>query len=114
MFFIAKLTYNPAYGDIEEKHISHETEAFIKFIWVFFALSWFTIFLVKYGFLAYFRSLVDRLPREHHFWKGVVVVTTVAMAFNICGGFVTCPQFGLAARQSLQCYCIWNSRLISR
>ena len=80
-----------------EEEIAHKLESLSRVNWTYLALSWVAIFLIKYGFLALFRKLVDRLPGLYKFWKGTLVFTTAVFAFAICDGFITCPKMGLAA-----------------
>lgn len=85
---------------ISEEYIMHELRIGSIFDRTYLLLSWISVYLVKYGFLALFKNLVDRLPRPYRLWKGVVVFTTLTFAFTICSEFISCPKFGLAAGQS--------------
>ena len=68
-----------------------------KINWAYLALSWTTIFFVKFAFLSFFRPLVDRLPSMHMYWRIVVGFTALVFAFAVCDAFIVCPQLGLEA-----------------
>ena len=102
VYFTAKLELDPAAltGEgFSEQEILHQVYAAQRINWTYITLSWTAIFLSKYGFLALFRSLVDRLPRMRNFWKATVIFTTLVFAFAICDIFVACPKQGIAAGQ---------------
>ena len=102
VYFTAKLELDPAalIGEgLSEQRILHEVYTVQRINWTYITLSWTAIFLSKYGFLALFRSLVDRLPRMQKFWKATVIFTTLVFAFAICDVFVACPKQGIAAGQ---------------
>ena len=104
-FFSSRLVLDPLAilsDGLSEEDIAHKLEVLPKVNWTYLTLSWATIFLIKYGFLALFRKLVDRLPRVFKFWKGVLIFTTLVFAFAICDGFIACPKQGLAAGESLE------------
>jgi hypothetical protein len=99
IFFRAKLTFNPTAmleAGVNEADMLKKITLIPKINWAYLVLSRFTIFFVKFGFLAVFRHLVDRLPRMYKFWKGVVVVTGLVFAFAVCDAFIACPKLGLA------------------
>lgn len=97
IFFGATLTFDPtailATG-INEAEILHQVDLIPKINWAYLALSWVSIFLVKFGFLSLFKQLVDRLPRMCMFWKGVLIFTILVFAFAVCDGFIACPKLG--------------------
>ena len=74
-----------------------ETALFQKITWAYVALSYTTIFIVKLGFLSFFRELVKYWPRVNLYWKLVVVFTAICYVFAICDTFIACPKLGLAA-----------------
>ena len=57
----------------------------------FFIFSELALLFTKYGFLALFKPLVDRLPRMYNFWKAAVISTTLIFAYMICANLVACP-----------------------
>ena len=100
IFFGAELTFNPATvlgPGVKEADILHQVDLISKITWTYLALSWLTIFFVKFGFLSVFRHLVDRIPPMYRFWKGVVVFTSLVFAFAVCEAFISCPETGLKA-----------------
>ena len=102
VYFTAKLEIDPAalIGEgLSEQEVLHEVYTVQRIDWIYVTLSWTAIFLSKYGFLALFRSLVDRLPRMQNFWKGTVIFTTLVFAFAICDIFIACPKQGITAGQ---------------
>ena len=93
----AKLTFHPEVlldADADEARLLHEIYKLPKVNWAYLALSWVTIFLVKFGFLSLFRHLVDRVPSIYTFWKGTLIFTGLVCAFATCDGFIACPKLG--------------------
>ncbi|KAI4261366.1 MAG: hypothetical protein L6R42_003435 [Xanthoria sp. 1 TBL-2021] len=102
IFLAAELTFNPSAvfkPGINQSNLLHDVNLFQEINWVYLALSWTTIFLIKFGFLSLFRQLVDRVPPVYRFWKGTLVVTVLVGAFAICDGFIACPKPGLDAAE---------------
>ena len=100
IFFGAEFIFNPATvpgPGFNEADILHQVDLIPKIDWAYQALSWLTIFLVKFGFLSVFRHLVDRIPPMYRFWKGVLVSTGLVFAFAVCDAFIGCPEMGLKA-----------------
>ncbi len=69
--------------------------------WAYLALTWATVFFVKFAFLAFFRHLLDRVPFMYKYWKVLVGFTTLVFAFAVCDGFIACPVLGLASGEYL-------------
>ncbi len=102
IFFTAQLTFNPATAlgaGLTEAEIVQQIILFQRINWAYLAVSWASIFAVKFGFLSLFRYLVDRIPFMYGFWKGVVVFTGLVFAFSVCDAFIACSKLGLAARK---------------
>lgn len=100
IFLGAELTFNPAVvfePGVNEAEILHQVDLIPKINWTYLALSWVTIFFVKFGFLSLFRQLVNRLPQMYRLWKGVLIFTGLVFAFAVCDGFIACPKLGLEA-----------------
>ena len=98
IFFGAELTFNPSAvteGTVNEADVLHSIDLISKIDWAYLALSWVTIFTVKFGFLSVFRHLVDRIPPMYRFWKGVLVFTGLIFGFAVCDGFIGCPKSGI-------------------
>lgn len=103
IFFTAELAFNPTailQEGLSEAQIVSKTIEMTRINWSYLELSWTAIYLIKFGFLALFRQLVDRVAQIYTFWRIVVVFTILAMAFAICDAFIACPKIGLAAGQS--------------
>jgi hypothetical protein len=58
------------------------------------ALTWTTMFAVKFSFLAFFRQLVANVDRIQYYYWGIVVFTVVAWVFFVGQAFILCPYFG--------------------
>jgi hypothetical protein len=59
-------------------------------------LSWITIFAVKFSFLFYFRTLVDRLPKLTLWWRITLAVCIPVSVLSMCSTFIVCPYMGTA------------------
>ncbi|MCJ1307352.1 hypothetical protein MMC25_000998 [Agyrium rufum] len=64
----------------------------------YLAVAWTAIFSVKFGFLMFFRRLVDRLPKLATYWKIICAITGIFYIFCFIDGFVACPYNGMAAQ----------------
>ena len=65
-----------------------------KYGYSFAIIIWISIFSVKFSYLAFFRQLIDRQRGLIMYWRIVLAVTFVAAVLNICGSFISCPEFG--------------------
>ncbi|KAI4266805.1 MAG: hypothetical protein L6R38_008536 [Xanthoria sp. 2 TBL-2021] len=95
IFLAAELTFNPSAvfeSGTNQSNLLHDVSLFPEINWKYLALSWTTIFLIKFGFLSLFRQLVDRVPPVYRFWKGTLVVTILVCVFAICDVFIVCPK----------------------
>lgn len=100
IFLAAELTFHPTAAfktGVDPSKLLHDVNLIPKINWAYLALSWTTIFLIKFGFLSLFRQLVDRVPPIYRFWKWTLVITALIGAFAICDGFIACPKQGLEA-----------------
>lgn len=75
--------------------VNDQVTLFQKTTWIFVPLAFTTIFAVKFGFLSFFRHLVDHLPRLHMYWRCVVVFTAAVYVFAIIDVFLACSRLGL-------------------
>ncbi|KAL8869297.1 MAG: hypothetical protein Q9174_004378 [Haloplaca sp. 1 TL-2023] len=109
IFLTAEVVFNPSAvfrSGINQDDLLHDLNLIPKINWAYLALSWTTIFLIKFGFLVLFRQLVDRVPTIYKFWKCTLIITIFVGAFAICDGFIACPKEGRDAgmiRQGLRC-----------
>lgn len=95
IFFGAELTFNPTAvteGTVNDADVLELIDSMTKIDWAYLALSWVTIFSVKFGFLSLFRHLVDRIPPMYRFWKGVVISTGLISGFVVCSSFIGCSK----------------------
>lgn len=102
IFFVAELSLNPTAilaGGVSQTEILQRIVLFQRINYSYITISWMGIFLVKFGFLAFFRHLVDRIAVLYRFWKGVIVFTGVVFAFCVCDSFIACSKMGFAARK---------------
>lgn len=72
-----------------------------RYSYPFGALIWGVIFSVKFCYLHFFRSLIDRQRSLVNFWKVTMVINLIAAVFNICASFEACPRFGDQSCESL-------------
>jgi hypothetical protein len=97
---VAELSLNPTAilaSGLSQADIMQQIVFFQKINWAYLALSWASIFAIKFGFLSFFRHLVDRIPFMYNYWRGVVVFTGLVFAFTVCDAFIACPKLGMAA-----------------
>ena len=50
--------------------------------------------MVKFGFLSFFRLLVDHMPRLQQYWKFTVFFTIICYLFALVDPFIACPKVG--------------------
>lgn len=56
----------------------------------FLALSWTSIFAVKFSFLVFFRKLIDRVTKIHTFYWMVVIITLLSWLFMVVEPLMLC------------------------
>ena len=66
---------------------------FLKFSDAFLVLSWSSVLAVKFSFLFFFRSLIDRVPHMMYYWWTTVGITFCVWAFGCGAVFAPCPYF---------------------
>ncbi len=59
-------------------------------------MGWIAIFAVKFSFLFYFRTLVNRIHNLKTWWWCVFVICIPVAFTNIFGTFIVCPYVGSA------------------
>lgn len=104
IFFTAELSFNPVAvinSGLSQADILREVVFFQKINWTYLSLSWTSIFAIKFGFLAFFRHLVDRIPFMYRYWKTVTQFTALVFVFSVCDSFIACSKLGLAVRERL-------------
>lgn len=69
-------------------------DRFERVVWSAIPLTATTVFMVKFGFLSFFRPLVDHMPRLHQYWRFVVVFTGICYIFSFIDPYVACPKLG--------------------
>ena len=83
----------------EESRLLQVIALIQRITWSYEALSWGTIFAVKFAFLSFFRPLVDRLPSTHRYWKTVVLLTALVAPISVFDNLIACPKLGIDARE---------------
>lgn len=109
IFLAAELAFNPAAAlqtGVDQAEMLRRIDLLLRITWAYLALSWATIFFVKFGFLWLFRHLVDRIPPMNRFWKVTLVFTGLLFAFALCEGFITCPKFGFESSKEKEYYVV--------
>ena len=64
----------------------------VKLLDAYNMLSWVVIYSVKFCFLSFFRSLIDRLQKMIVYWRVVVGITAVFFGLSLCETFIACPR----------------------
>ena len=64
----------------------------IKILDAYTFMSWVVIFAVKFCFLSFFRSLIDRVRRMVIYWRFIVGITAVFFGLSLCETFIACPR----------------------
>ena len=109
IYFAENLSLNPSHfatavaaGPVDPTIMRKMLEQLVLFQrinWSYLALTWTSIFAVKFAFLAFFRHLVDRVPALTLYWKVVLVITSVIYGFCVCDAFISCSKLGIASRE---------------
>ena len=90
------LTINPGSVSFDLDSIS-EITWYQKVVYGYLDLSIATVYAVKFSFLCFFRLLIDRLRGMIIYWRIVVTVTAITLAFTVCTPFISCPDFDLSS-----------------
>lgn len=71
--------------------------AYMTFLWT-------TIFMVKFCYFAFFRTLLISMPRAwtRYYWTAVIF-TTISWLYLILQQLITCPYFGTSASKLMFC-----------
>ena len=64
-------------------------------------LSWTSIFAVKFSFLFFFKTLVNRIRLMTILWQAVVAATTVAWVVGCLCAIMECPYFGASEKMRM-------------
>lgn len=99
IFLATTLTYNPSavpHTSMSGAVVVQNVDLFIKISWTYLALSWASIFFVKFGFLSLFKHLVDRLPLMLRLWRAALAFTALVFVIAECNGFMNCANSGIA------------------
>lgn len=92
-FLVQALLSNPSL--ISEIN-AHQTKELLTtpyaIVHAFFALSWTTIFAVKFSFLIFFKKLIDRVPSIHAYYWIVVIISLVSWLFSLAEPFILCSH----------------------
>lgn len=72
---------------------------YLKITLSYLGLTWAAIFAVKFGFLHFFRSLVDPLPGMIWYWKIVVGINIAVFAFASSVPYIICPHVDSSASE---------------
>ena len=89
IMFQGQLPTNLSFSDIEDTvNKAHILET------IALELSWTSIFAVKFSFLFFFKTLVNRIRPMTILWQFVVAATTVAWVVGCLCAIMECPYFG--------------------
>ena len=92
--------YNQTQSDYflaEHVDVAAEIDAYERLFLVYPALLWTTIFTVKFGYLAFFRRLVDRIEPLITYWKVIVGISCISWAICVASIYIGCFKWNLAA-----------------
>ena len=64
-----------------------------KFASVYIELTWTCTFAVKLSFLAFFKSLISRVPSMELVWRCVVGMTIISWVVVLVVSMLACPHF---------------------
>ena len=92
------------FHDLNPLNLLNHPEAFYRqvltlqqIVFACFALTWTSIFAVKFCFLLFFYQMITRLQRLILSWKVTFGMTIILWAFCISEIFISCPNFGPGA-----------------
>ncbi len=73
-----------------------------KWVFIFFALAWTTIFTIKFSFLVFFHTLIRNLSiwLTRWFWFSMVF-TAVSYVVLVLEPVILCPHIGMASSKLL-------------
>ena len=77
--------------------VAAHIKAYQRLYYSYPALLWTTIFTVKFGYLTFFRRLIDRLKPLVTYWKLVVGISAVSWPICVASIYLGCFKWGLAA-----------------
>ena len=69
----------------------------LKMVDAYSAISWLVIYAVKFCFLSFMRSLIDRIRSLIIYWRAIVGITVVFFGISVSETFIACPQFTILA-----------------
>ena len=72
----------------------NELDFYQKFNWSYLAVTWTSIFLVKFSFLTFFSGLCDRLPRAELYRKITYGFCIVSYIIALVNAPIVCPYLG--------------------
>jgi len=100
LYFSQDLNYNPThFFYLLAKHvdIAAHINKYQRLYYSYPALLWTAIFVVKFGYLAFFRRLIDRIRPLIIYWRIIVGITIVSFPICIISIYVACTKWGLEA-----------------
>ena len=99
MYFVEQLDLN----GLPPNPNTGEIDIFQKLRWSFLAISWSSIFSIKFSYLTLFSGLCDRMPRMELYRKSLYGLTLVAFIYLVLNGIVVCPHDGPDIRELIAC-----------
>ena len=70
-----------------------------KWVFIFMALSWTTVFSIKFSFLIFFRPLIRNLSKKlDYYWWFSMIFCGVAYVLFAVEPAILCPHVGMPAR----------------
>lgn len=101
IIFQGQLPANLSFSNIEDTvNKAHILET------VALELSWTSIFAVKFSFLFFFKTLVNRIRPMTILWQVVVAATTVAWVVGCLCAIMECPYFGANEKMCMHMQCL--------
>lgn len=62
-------------------------------------MLWTSLYLVKFSFLHFFKSLVSRIDGMKMYWNAVIVICVLSYFTSISETFIACPHFNSDRKQ---------------
>ncbi|MCJ1466437.1 hypothetical protein MMC07_005056 [Pseudocyphellaria aurata] len=100
LYWDQELHLNPSrVYHLTEEHvdIAGPLNRYLRLFYSYTALLWAAIFAVKFGYLAFFRRLVDRVRPLIIYWRVIIGLSIVSLFWCVISVYVACEKWGIDA-----------------
>lgn len=100
LYYIQELSLNPTlffYLLTQNNDLVARVDGSLRLTQIYPALVYTTIFAVKFGYLVFFRRIIDRIRPLVIYWRIVIGITTISFPLCMVTVFVGCTKRGLKA-----------------